>query len=249
MATTHYDFPTVNGTDAIDGVNAINGLANAVDTALYAVDAAVIAQEGDIEEAKTNASSASAAASAASTNATAAQQTATAAQQTATAANQTASSAAAGVNALAAKFNLTNNASVSSGLGITGATYKFTLSQNDDGSIFKFYGNIIGTAATTTTTRVAIPGLNMYGTATGLMLRNVPSSAYVVNSAGYVNRFESSGTATSGFAIEFAVGTNGMIYIFPSTSSSAYSSSGKFIYGWIWPCLYFNTSFGDVVME
>lgn len=38
MATTHYNFPTINGTDTIDGVNAINGLANAVDTALYQVE-------------------------------------------------------------------------------------------------------------------------------------------------------------------------------------------------------------------
>lgn len=37
MATTHYNFPTITGTDTIDGVNAINGLANAVDTALYGV--------------------------------------------------------------------------------------------------------------------------------------------------------------------------------------------------------------------
>lgn len=38
MSTTHYNFPTINGTDTIDGVNAINGLANAVDTALYQVE-------------------------------------------------------------------------------------------------------------------------------------------------------------------------------------------------------------------
>lgn len=37
MATTHYNFPTITGTDTIDGVNAINGLANAVDAALYGV--------------------------------------------------------------------------------------------------------------------------------------------------------------------------------------------------------------------
>lgn len=37
MATTHYNFPTITGTDTIDGVNAINGLANAVDSALYGV--------------------------------------------------------------------------------------------------------------------------------------------------------------------------------------------------------------------
>lgn len=38
MPTTHYNFPTINGTDTIDGVNAINGLANAVDAALYNVE-------------------------------------------------------------------------------------------------------------------------------------------------------------------------------------------------------------------
>lgn len=44
MATTHYNFPTITGTDTIDGVNAINGLANAVDAALYGV-------AGDVPEA------------------------------------------------------------------------------------------------------------------------------------------------------------------------------------------------------
>lgn len=48
MSTTHYSFPTINGTDTIDGVNAINGLANAVDTALYNVS-----QEGGLPGANT----------------------------------------------------------------------------------------------------------------------------------------------------------------------------------------------------
>lgn len=46
MATSHYNFPTINGTDTIDGVNAINGLANSVDAALFGV-------EGEIPEAYT----------------------------------------------------------------------------------------------------------------------------------------------------------------------------------------------------
>ena len=46
MATAHYNFPTINGTDTIDGVNAINGLANAVDAALFGV-------EGEVPEAYT----------------------------------------------------------------------------------------------------------------------------------------------------------------------------------------------------
>ena len=37
MATSHYNFPTIHGTDTIDGVNAINGLANSVDAALFVV--------------------------------------------------------------------------------------------------------------------------------------------------------------------------------------------------------------------
>lgn len=37
MATSHYKFPTINGRDTIDGVNAINGLANSVDAALFGV--------------------------------------------------------------------------------------------------------------------------------------------------------------------------------------------------------------------
>ena len=37
MSTSHYNFPTINGTDTIDGVNAINGLANSVDAALFGV--------------------------------------------------------------------------------------------------------------------------------------------------------------------------------------------------------------------
>lgn len=34
MATTWYSFPTINGSDTVDAVNAINGLANSVDAAL-----------------------------------------------------------------------------------------------------------------------------------------------------------------------------------------------------------------------
>ena len=37
MSTSRYNFPTINGTDTFDGVNAINGLANSVDAALFGV--------------------------------------------------------------------------------------------------------------------------------------------------------------------------------------------------------------------
>lgn len=38
MATTNYQFPTITSEDTINGVSAINGLAEAVDTALKTVD-------------------------------------------------------------------------------------------------------------------------------------------------------------------------------------------------------------------
>lgn len=38
MGTTNYDFPTITAEDTANGVSAINGLANAVDTALKTVD-------------------------------------------------------------------------------------------------------------------------------------------------------------------------------------------------------------------
>lgn len=47
MATAHYSLPTINGSDTIDGVNAINGLANAVDSAIYQV-AGQIAPDYDL---------------------------------------------------------------------------------------------------------------------------------------------------------------------------------------------------------
>ena len=38
MGTTNYNFPTITAEDTANGVSAINGLANAVDTALKSVD-------------------------------------------------------------------------------------------------------------------------------------------------------------------------------------------------------------------
>lgn len=41
MATSHYNFPTINGTDTIDAVNAINGLANSIDAALFKIASSI----------------------------------------------------------------------------------------------------------------------------------------------------------------------------------------------------------------
>lgn len=248
MSTTHYEFPTINGTDAIDGVDAINGLANAVDTALYAVDSTVGGQATDIQTALDNAASASAAATAASTNAAAAQATASAAVNTATAANTTAGNTASALNTFMQKFNLVPQ-TITSGLAVNGWTYSLTLAQNDDGSIFKFYGNLESAAnASKSMTRVAIPGGSgtfAYGVATGLVLNTHPDNAYFVTPAAVYGSSDGSWLKTFG-RMGFAVGTDGQIYInCGSSTSSTFTTAWQYSYFFM-PCLYFNASFGDV---
>lgn len=79
MATSYYNLPTINGSDTIDGVNAINGLANATDTALHNV--AIGIPDTSTIEANLSALTASV---------TTAQSTATTAQTVAQTANTTA---------------------------------------------------------------------------------------------------------------------------------------------------------------
>lgn len=251
MATSHYNFPTINGSDAIDGVNAINGLANAVDTALFAVDSAVGGAESDIAQAIADAASASAAATAASTNAAAAQSTAGAAVNTANAANSTAANTASALNTFENMFNLVPT-TITSGVSVTGFTYHLTLAQDSTGSIFKFYGDMAAAFnANKSMTRVAIPGGTgnyAYGVATGLQLNQAPSSAYAVSPAGWYKALVSGTpnyTSNSDW-LYFAVGTNGQIYIHPASSSGAPTFNNAWQYTEAYfPAIYFNTSFGD----
>lgn len=247
MATTHYDFPTINGSDAIDGVNAINGLANAVDTALFTIDSALGTTESQSAQAIADAAAASTAANAASTNAAAAQASATAAANTASAATSTANNTANALIAFEQKFNLVPN-TVSSGLAMSGWTYALTLAQSSDGSIFKFYGTCDSERNTSKTmTRVAIPGGSgnyAYGVATGLSLNIRPSSAYVVSPAGFYYAATDTEIYDNVF-VSFAVGTDGQIYIMPWSSASGNWSSSRGYHIGYFPCIYFNASFGD----
>lgn len=93
MSTTYYNLPTINGTDTVDGVNAINGLANATDAALRQVantipdlstlNAQVATLTQQVGSAQTTASNAATAASQANTAAQSAQGTASSAMVTA----------------------------------------------------------------------------------------------------------------------------------------------------------------------
>lgn len=250
MATEHYNLPTINGADPVSLVDTINGLANAADVALYAVDQHSAGLESAVETATGTANSASAAASAASTNATAAQQAAAAAQQTAQAASQTAAAAqqtaqAVGTDLDAFKqvFTLDDVTTVSSGLGISGATdYYFTLAKNSDGSIFKLYGNVYDATtggSAVTGTMVAVPGLSgVTGIASGLYVGQ-PDAAYQVAAAGNIVHWTSSVIVNYLF-LNFAVGSDGQIYLFTGMTGNTIipaNNGGRGMYN---PNLYFN---------
>lgn len=250
MATQHYNLPTINGADPISSVNAINGLANAVDSALYVVDAEATQIGTKADSAAQTASEASTAANAATTNATAALQAAQGASSTAATAASNANEAIAQVAALASKFVL-SEVSTSSNVSHTGdPAVSLTLAKNTDGSIYKFYGNVYNEGTTAATlTKVAIPGGSgnyAYGVATGLMVA-APASAYIVRPAGFRNHYHTSAsTATDAGISGFAVGTDGQVYIEPASGNTAVSlpNTGRTIIGYI-PFICFNANFGD----
>ena len=140
--------------------------------------------------------------------------------------------------------------------------FKVNLAQNSEGTLFKFYGSCYIDNNTSSTvslgTYVAIPGSNnAYGIATGLFLNSQPSSAYLIECAGYTacntRGYSKTNTdymdAGNMFAVYIYVGTDGQIYIALAgndftnvgTPFVAYSRSRIF---WL-PQLYWNGDFGD----
>lgn len=132
---------------------------------------------------------------------------------------------------------------------ITIESKSITLAQSADGSTFKFYGSIFlanSTGSTRYCTPVAIPGLTgTYGRATGLFLNNAPTTAYQITPAGLRTNNDSSKVLQS-YTQTIAIGTDGQIYIWVTTNSSGISMSANTSARFFWfPCVYFNTNFGD----
>lgn len=126
------------------------------------------------------------------------------------------------------------------------------LAQSADGSLFKVYGTFYvsnSASSSKTGTLVAVPGLSgKYGVKTGLQLATAPSGAFQVDGSGVAHyRASYTGTAVmrNAFAAPFAVGTDGYIYVYIQSSSSA-TFEGTLQDRAFYPaCLYFNTNFGD----
>lgn len=152
-----------------------------------------------------------------------------------------------GLNDFMQKFNLTNiTQGNESGYTVTGHVInEITLAQNSDGSIFKFYGKL-QINPNSSASRSAIPGLSgYYGVDVGVELLTHPTTAYIVKCSGMYSENNETNCRSSQ-NIDFAVGTNGHIYVQPDTSSSALGvTSGHAGRSMYLPAIYFNGSFGD----
>lgn len=242
--TTNYNLPQFVGSDKPAWLGDINPAMSAIDTALHTN--ATTAAQG-----VSDAATAQTAANTADTKATAAQTAAETAQTTANQAISGVSSNTLAINALENKFILDNFSSANiQNVGAWGNNYTFTLAQNDDGSVFKFYGRwwiANATGSTWSVTKPAVPGLpNSYGFATGLYLNTAPTQAYNIKPAGICFLGYGDKVAIANMWDDsFAVGTDGQIYVFTSDVQTENLNSG-----WTWrmyyyPCLYFNSNFGD----
>lgn len=152
------------------------------------------------------------------------------------------------------KFNLTNSTSqtfTSSYLGsnVT-ANGIMNLAQSEDSSIFKAYGNLYITRSqnsATTVTLTAIPGRSgSYGIKTTLKLDTPPTTAFEIQTAGTNLRVNSDNSNVTGaYQVSLAVGTDGYIYLGPNTTSTLSVSASSQLRWMFYPCVYYNTNFGD----
>lgn len=151
-------------------------------------------------------------------------------------------------------FNLTDftekaGSSISVHSSVTGSG-TLRLAQSASGSVFKFYGTWYMTRTSTSSasvTKTAIPGYSgYYGIDSGLILNSAPTSAFQVDAAGVTLRCNTGNTSVnSAYATAFAVGTNGHIYLEPSTTQTWNLFTNAQDRRIFHPCLYFNTDFGD----
>ena len=251
-STTNYNLPQFVGTDKPTWLNDVNG-------AFASIDAQMKLNADSATSASTSATTANnAIGTLANLETTAKTDLVSAvnevkagagtAQETANTAIGSANAVATALNIFEQKFNLSNitqgteNNYTKTGIVIN----ETTLAQNSDGSIFKFYGKL-QVNPNSSVTRSAIAGMSGYnGVDVGLVLSKAPSSAYIVKCSGMYCEVNDSNCIMAS-NIEFAVGTNGHIYIDPTTSTNPIrpksgGTVGRLLF---FPAIYFNDTFGD----
>ena len=268
-STSHYNLPQFVSTDKPAWLTDFNGAMGAIDTGIYEAKTTADTANTAAGNADTKAGNAQQTANTALTNAGTAQSTAdgntakigtltsldTSAKTNLVAAvnevNTNNTTTASNLNTFMTKFNLSNITEGNPTTTGTVSTDKYTLAQNSDGSIFKFYGskNFFSGA---TITKSAIQGLSgYYGAKTSLHLTTAPTTAYMIKSAGFVFFVNNSENAiTKLYECAIAVGTDGYVYMWAGTYNGNESvPSGQYLRIQFAPCIYFNTDFGDVPSE
>lgn len=146
---------------------------------------------------------------------------------------------------------------------LVGKRGSLTLAQNEDGSVFKFYGRVYienNSNSTYNIPKQLVAGMSdTYGFATGLFLKKLPNQAYSIMPYGV--QVWKNGTAQtpkaniqvdSFYNSPLFVGSDGQIYI-DLASTSNYStfqeSPYQFARQFYMPCIYFNSDFGDIASE
>lgn len=233
--TTNYNLPQFVGTDKPGWLSDINSAFGAIDSQM-----------------KTNAD-----------NVTIANTTANTADGKADTAQTTANNAVSAIADLVAKFNINDFTSQTVDqfdFAISSDQGTLYLAQSEDGSVFKFYGNIVldnpqGTNRNIANTAIPMgvtPG-TLYGIKTSLQLQSIPTGAYAIQCAVLRNRAPRTGDPRAVYDMwnsSIAVGADGYIYICVGESSGNVTIAPNSILRLTaFPCTYFNSNFGDTPEE
>lgn len=251
--TTNYNLPQFVGSDKPAWLGDINPAFSAIDTAMKENATSASTAETDATTANNNIGTMANLTTTEKTTLVGAinevNSTAGTAQTTANTAIGNAQTVANTLDSFMRKFNFTSftdgDTTQTTVVGL--AFNNLTLAQNSDGSIFKLYGNY-QINPNSSVSRKAIPGMTgKYGVDANLTLATAPTEAYLIKSAGVGIGTRNDAIATYGnIPSDFAVGTDGKIYLFPSDVNGTMAADASSAYRqWFFPCVYFNVSFGD----
>ena len=258
MATTNYNLPTISGASPVAIVDDYNALANATDAALAGAIsgektramAAETELANGVSNALTTANSANVSATDAKSAAEKAQTTASTALNNAATAQTTADGAQtlatkAESNAEAIQKELSNllNFDLVKTVNVTSVYFKVAI--NKSKTLFKAYGRLKvrdGQSLQLT----SVPGVTGdYGYKIDIDGALATETAYTVNTGGITNWADQGAYIKTLADSSFTVGTDGNIYLYPSTFDTITASDNTVVYAQYPACLYVAASFGD----
>lgn len=261
MATNFYNIPELEQNAPFNVVADVNAGLEAVDSAIHSVetkipdvskiDSEIGAVETKVLEAQATAGQAYSTAQNAQNLASTANANVEQVQAFAETNAQSIAVTNQNLNKFEQAFNFTEIATVNASnlYGTSGVTGTYTLAQNSNGSIFKFYSHC-NFNSVVSKPFVSIPGTtNLFGIDSGLALKTTPAKAFKIETSGlFVFRSKTTSNLTWADNTNFAVGTDGHIYLHTSSTGGTWTSHGSSdtLLIWDFPCVYFAKDFGDL---